>query len=98
MAWFNKKHGNTKEIEAEIDSLLEDMSIEERDSESYAKMADAVEKLCKAKSYEKTSTPIDWTTVALDVTGCLLPVLLILNYEKLNVVASKAMMFVRRVH
>lgn len=98
MAWFNKKDKNLKGLENEIDSLLEDMSVAGRDSEDYERMAKCLEDICKAKSYEKTASPIDWSEVLVNVTGCLIPIVIILNYEKMDVIASKAFGLIRKVH
>lgn len=98
MAWFDNKNGNMKGLEAEIDSLLEEMSVTDRESPEYQRMSEDLEKICKAKSYEKTSDPIDWNQIIITSLGCCLPVLLILHYEKLDVVASKAMQFIRKIH
>lgn len=98
MAWFDNKDRNLKGLENEIDSLLEDMSVAGRDSEEYERMAKSLESVCKAKSYEKTADPIDWTEILVNVTGCLIPIVIILNYEKMDVIASKAFGLIRKVH
>lgn len=98
MAWFDKKNGNLKGLENEIDSLLEEMAVTDRESEEYRRMSESLEKIGKAKSYEKTSDPIDWNEILVNMTGILIPIVLIMNYEKLDVVATKAFGLVRKVH
>lgn len=99
MPWFNKKHTNKKGLEAEIDSILSEMAGLHKSDEDYAKMADNLEKVCKAKSYEQRLKP-DGNAVVnaiCPVIGSLGAIVLILNYEKLDVVATKALQFVKKV-
>ena len=81
-------------LEHEIDSLISSMEEVEGDTEEYTAMAKNVETLCKAKSYVGSDRP-DVNTL-ISVSGNLLGIILILNYEKLGVITSKGMTFVRR--
>lgn len=98
MAWFDNKRNNLHNLETEIDLLLEEMAVTNRDSEEYERMAGSLEDICKAKSYEKTPAPIDWNGILANLTGIIVPVVIILNYEKLDVIASKGFQLLRKVH
>lgn len=98
MAWFNKKSSNRDEIEKEIDLLLEEMAVTDRSSEDYQRMAEAVETLGKAKAHVRDSEPIDWNDILVNVSGVLIPIILIMNFEKLDVIATKAFGLIRKVH
>lgn len=99
MPWFNKKRTNKQSLEAEIESILNEMSTLHKDSEDYSKMADNLERVCKAKSYEQRLAPDGNAVVnaVFPVIGSLGAIVLILNYEKLDVVATKALQFVKKV-
>lgn len=90
---FTKKDKQTK-LEKEIDAVIRQMSALSADSEKYTAMAENLERLYKAKSYDSTSR-ISPDTVAV-IAGNLLGIMLILGYEKTNIVTSKAMGFVLR--
>lgn len=79
-------------LEEEINSVLEEMSVLDKDSEEYETMLGNLETLYKAKSYEKPSG-ISADTLLI-VGGNLVGIYLILNYEKLNIISSKAIGFV----
>lgn len=87
-----KKQKSRSNIEKEINRLIFEAGCEEPDSEKYSKIVDNVERLCKAKSYDaaKTISP----DAILTVCGSLLGILLILGYEQIGVVSSKALGFV----
>ena len=98
MAWYDKKSSNLNGLEREIDSLLEEMAVTDRESEEYRRMSESLEKLGKTKSYEKTVDPIDWNEILINTTGILIPIVMIMSYEKLNVIATKAFGLIRKVH
>lgn len=98
MAWYDKKSSNLNGLEMEIDSLLEEMAVTDRESEEYRRMSESLEKLGKTKSYEKTVDPIDWNEILINTTGILIPIVMIMSYEKLNVIATKAFGLIRKVH
>ncbi len=90
---FTKKDKRT-DLEKEIHSVLCNMSTYSPDSEEYTKQAENLERLYKAKSYEKDRRASP-DTIAI-VAGNLLGIALILGYEKANVLTSKALGFVVR--
>lgn len=77
-----------------IDSLIDELDSVNGDSDEYTKMVENLVKLTKIAS-EKTKIKISPDTV-LAVAGNLAGILLILNYERVNVVASKALGFVHK--
>lgn len=85
---FRKK---TK-LEVVIDSILDDMSKLEPNSDEYTDMANNLEKLLKAKSCEKLKG-ISPDTIAI-VLGNLLGIVLILKHEKIDIITTKALSFV----
>lgn len=95
MAWFNN-NDNRNGLQKEIESILNEMSDQHKDSEEYGKMAQNLEMVERAKSYEKDNS-IDWTQVAVAGVTVLLPVALILGYEKMNVLTTKATQFIPKV-
>lgn len=88
---ITKKDKRTN-LEKEIDMVLEVMRDYEPDKEEYAKMAQNLEMLYKAKSHEKNRS-VSPDTVAI-VVGNLLGIGLILTYEKVGFITSKALGFV----
>ena len=86
------KQKNKTNIEKEINRLIFEAGCEEPDSERYSKIVDGVEKLCKAKSYEaeKSISP----DAVLTVVGSILGIFLIIGYEQVGVISSKALGFV----
>lgn len=88
---FTKKDKRSK-LEREIDSLLMKMSVEDPTSDAYLSMTKNLELLYKAKSYDKGSH-ISADTIMI-VAGNLLGIVLILQYEKANIITSKALSFV----
>jgi hypothetical protein len=79
-------------LEKEIDSVIFEMSTLNPADDKYAIMADNLEKLLKMKSCDKKAT-ISPDTIAI-IAGNLLGIILILGYEKANVITSKALGFV----
>ena len=81
-------------LENAIDSILDDMSKFDANSDEYSDMATNLEKLLKAKSYEKQKN-ISPDTIAL-VAANLIGIVLILKHEKVDIITSKALGFVLR--
>ena len=79
-------------LEKEIDNVLGRMSELDPDSKEYSAMASNLERLFSAKSKEK-DRKISPDTLAV-IAGNLLGIGLILTYEKLNVITTKALGFV----
>lgn len=90
---FTLKKEPTK-LEKAIDELVDELDTVTGDSDEYTKMVENLVKLTKIAS-EKTHINISPDTV-LAVVGNLAGILLILNYEEINVVASKALGFVTK--
>lgn len=86
------KRDKRTNLEKEIDRVLAEASFMDPKSKEYADIADNVERLYKAKSFEK-STSISPDTLAV-VAGNLLGIALILGYEQSHVITSKALGFV----
>ena len=88
------KRDKRTNLEKAIDSLLEEMKKVEPDSVEYTTMATNLNKLYEAQSKKKEHV-VSPDTVAI-VVGNIIGIVLILQYEKINVVASKALGFVLR--
>lgn len=86
---------NKRNLEKEIDSVLDEMSYEHSDTDKYGKMAENLEHLLKAKSYENSAHISKDVLVsgAFSLAG----ILLIVNYEQLNPLISKALPFVKKI-
>jgi hypothetical protein len=90
---ITKKDKRTK-LEMEIDNVLERMGSLDPSSEEYTSITNNLERLYKAKGCEvnRFITP---DTLAL-IAGNLLGLLIIMNYEKTNVISTKALGFIMR--
>ena len=86
------KRDKRTNLEKEIDRVLLEASYMDPHSKEYAEVMDNVEKLYKAKSYERSRT-VSPDTIAV-VAGNLLGIGLILGYEQSHVITSKALGFV----
>jgi hypothetical protein len=86
---FNKTPQNVA-LDIAISDLLEELKVMEGSNEDYAETADNLVKLMKLKQEVNPA----WRPSAdavLAAGGSLLGIILILNFEKLGVVTSKAM-------
>lgn len=90
---LRRKDKRTK-LEKEIDDILEEMSYQVKTGDDYAKNIESLERLYKAKSMEK-SRKVSPDTRAV-VLANLLGIGLILCFERLNHITSKAINFVLR--
>jgi len=81
-------------LEKEIDEVIKTLSELPKDSEEYTNIVANLEVLYKAKSNEKISC-VSPDTVAV-VVGNLMGILIILGYEKANVITTKALGFVMK--
>lgn len=79
-------------LDKEILNLLKQMETKSRDSEEYSVMSENLERLYKAKSYEQVRR-VSPDTLAV-VAGNLLGIALILGYEQVGVISTKALGFV----
>lgn len=83
-----------KSISDEIEHVLESLAKMTVGTDDYAKAAAQLEVLCKAKGSDANSrvSPDTWVLVAANLLG----IVLILNYEKMGVVSSKAVSLLLR--
>ena len=80
-------------LDAEIQHLLESMIKLNPNCEDYDFAVQNLERLMKARSLTCEQPRLSWDTV-LTVLGNLAGILLILNFEKMDVVRSKAIGFI----
>lgn len=80
---------NGHPINAEVDHVLDFLRREDPGSEEYNLGAQNLKLLCEART-KKSAYPID-PEVVLSVVGSLLGILLILHYERLNVISTRAL-------
>jgi hypothetical protein len=79
-------------LEKAIDSVLKSMEAVKTDSEEYSKMAKNLEMLYKAKS-QQSERRVSPDTIAV-VAGNLLGIVLILGYERTEIIRTKALGFI----
>lgn len=79
-------------IDEEVDRMLIELKGLSPDSKEYESVSKNLETICRARSL-KPSTLVNWDTIILASTN-ILGILLVLNYEQLHVVTSKAISFV----
>lgn len=79
-------------LDMEIDSVLEELQYHEKDSKEYAQILTQLEKLMKMQDMRK-GRHLKPDTVA-QIGANLAGIGLILNYEKLSVITTKALSFV----
>lgn len=89
---LTKKDKRT-ELEKEIARMEITLAATDPTSENYAKIADGLEKLYRIHENLNKGIGVDPNTL-LVVAGNLMGILLILKYEKLDVITSKALGFV----
>ena len=92
---ITRKTPDGPRLQTVIDALLTRMSEEDYDPEEYAKMLDQLTKLYKLKETESRER-VSKDTLVL-VTANLIGIVLILGYEKANVITTKALSFVTRL-
>jgi hypothetical protein len=88
---FFTKHNKKNEVERLIDEHLEVMLVEAETKEDISEVLLLMERYRELKKKKHFSPD-----TLLVVAGNLLGIVLILNYEKLNVVTTKALTFVIR--
>lgn len=91
-----KKYKNDALIEEAINDILCQMDNMCADSEEYTQAVENLERLRRAKVNQTSSKSVDWTTI-LKVGGTILCVAMILDYEKTDIVTSKAMSIVNKL-
>lgn len=83
-----------KDIDSEIEHILTQLQSLPPESDEYTTAAKNLEVLCSARSY-KTNTWLNYELLipaAVNILG----ILLVLNYEKVGIVTTKAMSLVGR--
>lgn len=88
--WF----GDVPNVDDLIDPVIARMKKVGPNSEEYPNLMRSLEKL-EALKTNKGRKPLDWNQL-IATLGSLLSVVLILNFEKLGVVTSKAIMYLKR--
>lgn len=81
-------------FEKEVDRILGLMSEMDPSHEDYAKAAESLKTVCEARA-KKPAFPID-PEVIIGAAVNLIGIVLILQHERLNVVTSRAISFVRK--
>ena len=79
-------------LDKEIDSVLEQMSVLEANTDQYKAMRENLSALCEARALIKPSGPS--ADAILTVAGSLMGIVLMLGYEQTHVITSKAIGFV----
>lgn len=92
---FQKPQTEKSGLEKAIDDLLSEMASVSCDTEEYQTMTNQLVKLYKLRKIDKPQKvhPDTWVIVAGNVLG----ILMIVGYEKSNVVASKALNLIMRL-
>ena len=83
-----------RNIEDEVQHVLTKLSTLDPDSEEYGKAARNLQALYEARS-KRPSKIIEADTIVLALTN-ILGIVLILNYEQIHVVSSKAISFIAK--
>lgn len=96
---FIKLNTNKTKVTEAIDSLLDEMAVCSGDSEEYAKMNDQLTKLYELKEIDQKVTTHKRVSAEtlLVVGGNILGILLIIGYERENVLTSKALSLLTKV-
>ena len=92
MFYKSKKFENIDKL---IDDHISMMHTSEPGTDEYTTMAEELKKLYKAKSY--TSNRLIDPNTLLTVGANILGIVLIMSFEKTNVITSKAFGWIRRV-
>lgn len=91
---FESNSVKKTDLDKAIDSVFQEMETVNADSEEYSKMVQQLETLYKIRSSTKDNR-VDVNTV-VTVAGNLLGIVMILNYERLHIVTTKALGFVMK--
>lgn len=92
---FNRRPDITPEMKAVIDELMREMQQREADSDEYDAMLKRLERLYKLKDQDRPKQVSP--DVALTVGANLVGIVLVLQYERIHVVTSKALSFVMKL-
>ena len=89
-----RKRTNRAELDDEISSVLEEMARLHADTPEYTRMAENLERLCRAKAEEPAKHQhLPQIIGILGSVGCLV---LVMNYEKTDILTTKALQFLPR--
>ena len=91
-----RKSSNDANLELEIDRVLLAMKDEPVDSAIYADLLERYNHLIQAKA--KTSAPPISKDVLLTVIANIAGILLVLNYEKANIITTRAIGYVKKLN
>lgn len=94
MKIFTKRDKRTT-IDKEIDSVIEQMSLLSPSDEGYKDMAANLEVLMKGRSYNKDKNIVSKDVLVTCIFG-VVQILIIVGYEQMNVMGSKAVGFVTK--
>lgn len=89
---------NKKGLEDEIRSVLDILSVEPADTETYTTAVNNLETLCSAKAEYERSKTAPYVDKLIGVCGTLVCIMLIMNYEKADTIVTKALGFVPKFH
>lgn len=94
--FFKKQPVEKTGLEKAIDELFFEMSGLDGDSEKYAAMVKQMDTLYKLKEvdHKSAANKLKWMEIIVPSAVSLLGILAITDYEKLNVVTSKALNFI----
>lgn len=91
---FKTKKIEPTDLDKAIANVFSEMQGFSADQAEYAKMVDQLNKLHAMRQSEKTAKPRVSPEALLAVVGNLAGIVMILGYEKMNIVTSKALTFV----
>lgn len=91
---FNSNKDNKSELDKAIDAVHARMEYIGPDSEDYEKQVEYLERLSKLRGENRWKRP-DTNTI-LSVAGSIVGVLIIVGYERTNVMTSKALNLVAK--
>lgn len=86
------RNQNDMKLEETIETLIDEMKTYEGNSDSYAAMVDQLTKLYAIKNTNRISKE-NWLTAATHLTG----IALIVEFERVGIVTSKAMAFLTKM-
>lgn len=94
LKFLKRLFGDVPNVDDLIDPVIARMKKVGPNSEEYPNLMRSLERLEGMKTVNRRK-PLDWNTV-LSTLGSLAGIVLILNFERLGVVTSKAIMYIKR--
>lgn len=97
---FKKTQTEPTELENAITDLFDAMADVSGDSDEYARMVAQMDTLYKLKEVDQKakSKKIAWAEIWVPAAASVIGVLLITGHEKTNVITSKALNFIPKLH